>query len=162
VGNRVFGVAALVCVLLPLALFAHSKGILALGVAGTLARAGILKLPETRSPYLNGLVQGIVDTTGFLAMSFFYAGAITLLAQRDAWKRRLLPLAAVGRMALSNYLFQSLVCTTLFYAYGFRLFGKVAPAAGLGLTFAIYTIQIPLSVCCDGSGLVRWNGSGGL
>ncbi|HMF90673.1 MAG TPA: DUF418 domain-containing protein [Candidatus Angelobacter sp.] len=119
---------------------------LALGVAGTLVRAGIFKLPQTRAPLVNELLQGAVDTAGFLAVSFFYAAAITLLAQRGTWKTRLLPLAAVGRMALSNYLFQSFVCTTLFYGYGFRLFAKVGPAAGLGLTFAIYAIQIPLSV----------------
>jgi uncharacterized protein len=49
-------------------------------------------------------------------------------------------------MALSNYLFQSLVCTTLFYSYGLGLFGKVGPAAGLALSFAIYSVQVPLSV----------------
>jgi uncharacterized protein len=119
---------------------------LALGLAGILARAGILKLPETRSANLNDFARGVLETAGFLAVSFCYAGAIILLVQRPAWRARLAPLAAVGRMALSNYLFESVICTTLFYSYGFRLFGKLGPAAGLVLTFAIYTIQIPLSV----------------
>jgi Predicted membrane protein len=119
---------------------------LALGLAGILARIGILKLPETRSANLNDLARGVLETAGFLAVSFCYAGAIILLVQRRAWRARLAPLAAVGRMALSNYLFESVICTTLFYSYGFRLFGKVGPAAGLVLTFTIYTIQIPLSV----------------
>jgi len=35
---------------------------------------------------------------------------------------------------------QSVVCTTLFYSYGLGLFGKVAPAAGLALSFAIYAV----------------------
>jgi uncharacterized protein len=48
-------------------------------------------------------------------------------------------------MALSNYLFQSLVCTTLFYSYGLGLYGKVGPALGLGLTVVVFLIQIPLS-----------------
>jgi Protein of unknown function (DUF418) len=48
-------------------------------------------------------------------------------------------------MALSNYLFQSLVCTTLFYSYGLGLYGSVHPAAGLALSFAIYSVQVPLS-----------------
>lgn len=49
-------------------------------------------------------------------------------------------------MALSNYLLQSVVCTTLFYSYGFGLFGQVGPAAGVLLSCAIYALQIPLSV----------------
>jgi len=80
------------------------------------------------------------------AMSFFYASTIILLAQGEAWRRRLAPLAAVGRMALSNYLLQSLICTTIFYSYGLALFGKVRPSLGLLLTIIICLIQIPLSV----------------
>ena len=80
------------------------------------------------------------------AMSFFYASTIILLTQGEAWRRRLAPLAAVGRMALSNYLLQSLICTTIFYSYGLALFGKVRPSLGLLLTIVIFLIQIPLSV----------------
>jgi uncharacterized protein len=34
-------------------------------------------------------------------------------------------LAAVGQMALSNYILQSLICSTIFYGYGFGLFGSL-------------------------------------
>jgi uncharacterized protein len=80
------------------------------------------------------------------AMSFFYASTIILLTQSEAWRQRLAPLAAVGRMALSNYLFQSLICTIIFYSYGLALFCKVRPSLGLLLTIIIFLIQIPLSV----------------
>jgi uncharacterized protein len=119
---------------------------LALGVVGMLFRAGAFKLPERLGPYLSGLGEEGLETMGNLAISFFYAGALILLAQRHAWKSRLAPLAAVGRMALSNYLFQSVVCTTLFYSYGLGLFGKVGPATGLALSVAIYAVEVPLSV----------------
>jgi uncharacterized protein len=115
------------------------------GVVGMLTRAGIFKLPEFLGPYVTSVGEEFLETVGYLALSFSYASAIILLAQRDAWKARLAPLAAVGRMALSNYLFQSVFCTTLFYSYGLGLFGKVGPAAGLALSIAIYSVQIPLS-----------------
>jgi uncharacterized protein len=83
---------------------------------------------------------------GAPALSIGYAAALTLLAQRDRWRRRLAPLAAAGRMALSNYLLQSLVCTFIFYSYGLGLFGQVGAAAGLALTIVIYALQLPLSV----------------
>ncbi len=80
------------------------------------------------------------------AMSFLYASTIILLTQGEAWRRRLVPLAAVGRMAISNYLLQSLICTMIFYSYGLALFCKVRPSVGLLLTIIIWLIQIPLSV----------------
>src|SRR5437773_6973874 len=80
------------------------------------------------------------------ALMLFYASTIILVTQRETWRRRLAPLAAVGRTALSNYLLQSLICTTIFYRYGLALFGKVSPSLGVLLTITIFLIQIPLSV----------------
>ena len=93
------------------------------------------------------------------AMTFFYAATIVLLTQRETWRRRLAPLAAVGRTALSNYLLQSLICTAIFYSYGLALFGKVGPFLGLVLTLAIFLLQSPLSVWWLGRfqfGPVEW------
>ena len=119
---------------------------LALGLVGVLDSAGVLKVPNLRVAYVTNFAEGVLETVGYLVLSFFYACVIILLTQRQAWKTRLAPLGAVGRMALSNYLLQSVICTTIFYGYGLGLFGKVGPAAGLGLTFAIYATQIPLSI----------------
>jgi uncharacterized protein len=49
-------------------------------------------------------------------------------------------------MALSNYLMQSLICTTIFYSYGLGLFGSVGRATGLGLAVGIYAAQVAFSV----------------
>jgi len=83
---------------------------------------------------------------GAPAMSCFYASTLILLAQGERWRRRLAPLAAVGRMALSNYLLQSLICTTIFYGYGLSLFCKLRPSLGLLLTVIICLMQVLLSV----------------
>lgn len=95
---------------------------------------------------VRSLVAAVGQTLGGPVLSLGYVAAITLLVQRANWRRRLAPIASVGRMALSNYLLQSVVCTTLFYSYGFGLFGQVGPAAGVLLSCAIYALQIPLSV----------------
>jgi len=84
-------------------------------------------------------------TIGGPALCLFYVSAIVLLVQRETWQKQLSPLASVGRMALSNYLFQSLVCTLIFYGYGLGLFGKLGPAITLILTIIIYRVQIGLS-----------------
>ncbi len=71
--------------------------------------------------------------------------SLALLFQRSEWQPRLMPLSYVGRMALTNYLLQTVVCTTLFYGYGFGLYGKIGIAGGIFLTVVIYALQIPLS-----------------
>jgi uncharacterized protein len=80
------------------------------------------------------------------AQGLAYAAAIALMFQQDWGKRFLCHFAAAGRMALSNYLFQSLVCTTIFYSYGLGLFGSVGRVAGLGLAATIYAAQVGLSI----------------
>lgn len=79
-------------------------------------------------------------------MALGYAAGIVLLIQHDSWKKCLTPLQAVGRLALTNYLLQTLICTTLFYAYGLGLYGKFGPAAAALLAVAIYLFQVALSL----------------
>lgn len=91
------------------------------------------------------LLAAVAQTIGPPALCLGYA-AFTLLLRRAAWGRCLAQLAATGRLALSNYLLQTLICATIFYGYGFGLYGRVGPAAGLLLAMAIYSVQVPLSV----------------
>jgi uncharacterized protein len=78
-------------------------------------------------------------------LSMGYAATIVLLARDARWRARLAPLGAAGRMALTNYLMQSLICTTIFYGYGLGLYGQVGAAIGIALAVVIYALQIPFS-----------------
>jgi uncharacterized protein len=81
------------------------------------------------------------------AMMIFYVLTVVRLAQIPVWQHRFAPIAAAGRMPLTNYLMQTLLATAIFYGWGFGLWGRVGPAAGLVLAFAIYfAIQVPLSL----------------
>jgi uncharacterized protein len=82
-----------------------------------------------------------------LSMMCFYVLTIVRLAQAPEWQKRFAPMAACGRMPLTNYLGQTLIATTIFYGWGFGFYGKMGPALGLVLAFAIYfVIQVPLSL----------------
>ncbi|GGG71416.1 DUF418 domain-containing protein [Paenibacillus radicis (ex Gao et al. 2016)] len=48
---------------------------------------------------------------------------------------------SVGRLSLTNYLMQSVICTTLFYGYGLGWFGKVGVMTGTLLAIVIYALQ---------------------
>jgi uncharacterized protein len=64
----------------------------------------------------------------------------------DHWRRRLEPMALAGRMPLTNYLLQTAIATTIFYGWGFGLWGQVGPALDLWLAVLIFfAVQIPLS-----------------
>ncbi len=79
-------------------------------------------------------------------LTFGYLSVIVLAAQREGARRLLAPLGAAGRMALSNYLMQSVMCTTIFYSYGLGLFGQVGAAAGVVLSVVIWAVQLPISM----------------
>jgi uncharacterized protein len=85
------------------------------------------------------------STIGGPALGLAYAAGIVLLLRRAGWKKRLWPLTAPGRMALSNYLFQSAIGTTIFYSYGLGWYGSLGKAAGLGFAVMIYAVQVLLS-----------------
>ena len=62
---------------------------------------------------------------GRLMMTISYAALFVLLIQHASASTWVSRVAAAGRMAFSNYLGTSIVMTTIFYGYGFGLFGDV-------------------------------------
>ncbi len=71
-----------------------------------------------------------------LVMTVYKAGALTWLSDR---------LAAVGRMALTNYLMHSIIGTTVFYGHGLGLFGRVERFWLLWIAVAIWILQLMVS-----------------
>ena len=78
------------------------------------------------------------------SLAVFYVSTLILLLQKPAWQRRLAPLGAVGRMALTNYLLQAVIIVPVCLA--FNLFGKITPVAGLLLALGVAVFQIPFSL----------------
>ncbi len=118
---------------------------LGLGLVGNLIFTISMEYANPISPSMWTLVGTLGYTFGAPGLCFFYISSFVLLWQNPAWQRRLSPLAAVGRMALSNYLFQSVVCTMIFYRYGLGFYGQIGPAYGAGLTVLLFALQVLLS-----------------
>lgn len=79
-------------------------------------------------------------------MALLYVSGFVLLSRCALWTRLLTPIGKLGRMALTNYIMQSVICTLIFYSYGLGYFGRPGALLMLGLTFAIWLAQIPFSV----------------
>jgi uncharacterized protein len=93
---------------------------------------------------------------GNLPVALGWTALVMLLCQRG-WRLR--PVAAVGRLALSNYLLQTLICTTIFYGHGLGLFGQVDRLGQLLIVIAIWAFQLLASTVWLGGftlGPVEW------
>ena len=74
-----------------------------------------------------------------------YLMLILVLAHTKVGIKILSPFKYVGRMALSNYLLQSIVFTTVFYGYGFGKFGTSQPSQFLVWAILLFFVQIIIS-----------------
>ena len=60
-------------------------------------------------------------------------------------RRCLQPLAPMGRMALSNYLAQSVICTLIFYGYGLGHYQQLPRAWHIPFALALVAVQAVFS-----------------
>lgn len=82
-----------------------------------------------------------LSAAGGLLLCLAYMAWVLRGLQSPRWAPRLAWLAPAGRMALSNYLVQSLVCTTLFYGYGFGLFEQLPRVWQPLFVLALFAVQ---------------------
>jgi uncharacterized protein len=120
---------------------------LAVGLGCALAFTVIFELNRTPGPSPIKVLGSVCYGLSRLAMMLFYVLVIVRLVQHADWQPRLAPLAAAGRMPLSNYLMQTAICITLFQGWGFGLWMKVGPAMSLVLALLIFwAVQVPWSL----------------
>lgn len=99
-------------------------------------------------PYLYGnptWFSYIQDNVGGTGSALFYLFSITLLSRSSFGKLILKPLTYVGRMSLTNYITQSIICFILFYGAGFGLYGSVRPIVAMGIVVVVFSLQIVCS-----------------
>jgi uncharacterized protein len=92
-------------------------------------------LVQMRSSFPMNVISGPVVALGHIAL--------IMLAVNKAWlgwlERRF---AAAGRMAFTNYISQTVICITIFYGFGFGLFGTMNRIQLLALAVAIWILQL--------------------
>jgi uncharacterized protein len=120
---------------------------LAIGLCCGVASTAIFEFNRVPGPSPIKVLGSVCYSLSRLGLMSFYALVIVRLAQRADWRRRLAPLAAAGRMPLTNYLMQTALCITLYQGWGLGLWMKVGPALSLLLSLAIFWgVQVPWSV----------------
>jgi uncharacterized protein len=151
----------------------RAGGLMLIGMA--LYKWGIIIAHRTTKFYITGLLIGIIvgiplvvwgvisnfkadwslnysmyfgcqfNYWGSIFVSFAYICLIMLICKAQRFKFALTPFATAGRMALTNYLLQTIICTTIFYGHGFGLFGNVSRTGQIGMVFIIFIFQLIIS-----------------
>jgi uncharacterized protein len=118
---------------------------LVLGVVGNIAFASFAGAEAVFPPSPAGIVGVISYAFGVPALALGLIALVATLWQKTLWRRLLAWLAPVGRMALSNYLMQTVICVFIFYGYGFGQFGRFGATRATLMALAIFLFQIFVS-----------------
>lgn len=74
-----------------------------------------------------------------------YAAVVVVICMLPYMGKILSPLAKVGRMSMTMYMMQSVICTLIFYNFGFGLYGQITVLMGIYITLVIFVVQILLA-----------------
>lgn len=81
----------------------------------------------------------------YFAAPFMAVGYMALIMKLIDWKGHLilwLEVEKIGRMALSCYVLQNILCTFLFYGWGLRIGGEIGSLATVMIWFGVCIIQM--------------------
>ncbi len=89
-----------------------------------------------------GLTDSVLYAISVVPLALAYVSAICLFWIKTKGNNKWQLLAPVGRMALTNYLMQTIISIILFYGMGFGIAGNIGPAVFFPIALAIYACQV--------------------
>lgn len=124
----------------------YRRQFLRVAVAGIVA--GIVLTYESRLEAFAGWGPAGLLLEAFtpVVFAFGYGALVIWFAQLAGTRRILMPFAAVGRMAFTNYILQSVIFGFVFFGYGLGLFARMGAAPALLLGAGVYCLQAVLSI----------------
>ena len=88
---------------------------------------------------------GLFNYWASMLVALGWVGAVMLACKSTALRAVTRTFASVGQMALTNYLGQTIICTTIFYGHGFGLFGSVSRVQQILIVAAVLAFQLAVS-----------------
>jgi uncharacterized protein len=79
---------------------------------------------------------------GSILIALGYISTVMLICKSMRFEKLTRRFAAVGRMALTNYLLQTVICTTIFYGHGLGFFGQVERSGQILIVFGVWIFQL--------------------
>jgi uncharacterized protein len=115
------------------------------GIPASAAAAWLVGRGAQGSASAAGVLLEVAIAAGAPALAFAYAYACVAALERPRLSARLLPLAAVGRTALTNYLLQTAIGIGVLARTGLGPLGEITPVSGSALAVAIFALQVAAS-----------------
>jgi uncharacterized protein len=82
---------------------------------------------------------------GSVVVALGYIAIIMLVCQSGRFKKFVDWMSVTGRMAFTNYILESIICTIIFTGLGFGPFGKIERAYQILIVIAIWVVVIAFS-----------------
>ncbi len=115
------------------------------GGIGAAATSLVVFKASCGRPAIEGLPQGLLDASASIPLAFAYAAAFLLWMTKRRSGGLIRSVAALGQMALTNYLLQSVILGLIFYSYGLGLFGRLGSTRAALFGVIIYLGQLAFS-----------------
>ena len=87
----------------------------------------------------------VYDHLGVILITAGHIGLIMLVCQSRILTGLKMRLAAVGRMAFSNYIMHSVIMAIIFYGYGLGQYARIGYLGLMGIVAGIWILQLYLS-----------------
>ena len=112
------------------------------GLIGIMALLfGVFHLDKVNEKAATFIGIGTYDVSNLLQTGMYIFGFLLLFERKAWWRRQILKLAPYGRMALTNYVMQTLIGTTLFFGFGFGLLGDMGATATVAIAIIVFIAQ---------------------
>lgn len=121
-----------------------AAALIPLGLLLSLRRSMMAAMELEPLPWATGLFRGLSPTSE-LVLALGYGALIVALCQLPSVRRLLSGLGAVGQMALTNYLTQSLFFFFVLYGFGLGLLPWMGPTLSLASSVVVFGLQIVFS-----------------
>jgi uncharacterized protein len=125
--------------------FYIKAAIILLGIGIPLTGFGYVFTESTFDLVPGFMWQSIAQPVG-VPLALGYAALVIALSKWSPARIICIPLAAVGRMALTNYFLQTILCTTFFYGYGLGNFATIPYPQLLLVILSVWTINFTFSI----------------
>ena len=128
------------------AAFYRRMVIVGLAAGLPLAAAGTAYKIQVDFAWDRAMLQGgLFNYVGSIGVFLGYLGLVMLIVKGGRLPRLQKRLAAAGRMALTNYITQSLICSLIFYGHGLGLFERVGGPGQVAIVAGIWALQLAWS-----------------
>ena len=120
------------------------KRSLMIGLPATIVHA-YMQYDAYYIPHGMGMLDTLFYALSVIPMSIFYTTTIVLFFINPRWHRKLLIFAPVGRMALTNYIMQTVFGIFIFYGIGLGLGATTGLVYAMSIALAVYILQLLFS-----------------